>query len=156
MPGDQEDLARRPFVGPAGRLLNQALEQAGIDRDDAYVTNVVKHFKWQTHIRRRLHKTPSLREISACLPWLEAELDVVAPEVLVCLGATAAKALLGADFRVSRQHGQFVPSSLAPYATATGHPSAVLRQRTPKDRDRALAELIDDLTRVREVLQTTA
>lgn len=152
MPGNDEDLAGKPFVGPAGRILDQALEQANIERGDAYVTNVVKHFKWQPHGRRRLHKTPSLRDISACVPWLHAEIEAVRPQVLVCLGATAAKALLGADFRVSRQHGEFVPSNLAPHVTATGHPSAVLRQRSAESREQALAELVNDLKRVQQVL----
>lgn len=152
MPGNDEDLAGRPFVGPAGRLLDDALEQAGIDRGDAYVTNVVKHFKWQARGRRRLHKTPSARDIAACVPWLQAELALVRPQALVCLGATAAKALIGPDFRVSRQHGEFVSSNLAPRVTATGHPSAVLRQRSPEARERAMAELVADLQKVRQAL----
>ncbi|HEX7038441.1 MAG TPA: UdgX family uracil-DNA binding protein [Pseudomonadales bacterium] len=152
MPGNDEDLQGKPFVGPAGRVLDRALENARIDRSDAYVTNVVKHFKWQPQGRRRLHKTPNAREIGACLPWLEAEIGLIRPRVLVCLGATAAKALLGPDFRVSRQHGEPVPSNLAPYVTATAHPSAILRQRTPEAREQAMAELIADLCRVRQVL----
>lgn len=152
MPGNDEDLAGRPFVGPAGRLLDDALEQAGIDRGDAYVTNVVKHFKWQAQGRRRLHKTPSARDIAACVPWLQAELALVRPQALVCLGATAAKALIGPDFRVSRQHGEFVSSNLAPRVTATGHPSAVLRQRSSEARERAMAELVADLQKVRQAL----
>src|SRR5215217_4379361 len=114
-PGDGEDRAGRPFVGPAGRMLDRALEEAGIERDLAYVTNVVKHFKWEPRGKRRIHKTPNAREIEACHPWLEAELDVVQPEVLVCLGATAAKALLGAAVSVTRQRGRFIESSLAPH-----------------------------------------
>jgi uracil-DNA glycosylase len=152
MPGNDEDLQGKPFVGPAGRILDQALDAAHIERGDAYVTNVVKHFKWQPRGRRRLHKTPNLREIAACLPWLEAEIELIRPQVLVCLGATAAKALLGPDFRVSRQHGQFVPSNLAPHVTATGHPSAVLRQRNAEARERAMADLVADLTQVHRVL----
>ena len=154
MPGNDEDLQGKPFVGPAGRILDQALDEAHIERGDAYVTNVVKHFKWQAQGRRRLHKTPNAREIGACLPWLEAEIELIRPQVLVCLGATAAKALLGPDFRVSRQHGQFVPSNWAPRVTATGHPSSVLRQRTPDARERAMAELVADLTTVARVLGT--
>lgn len=152
MPGNDEDLQGKPFVGPAGRVLDRALAHARIHRSDAYVTNVVKHFKWQPQGRRRLHKTPNAREIGACLPWLEAEIELVRPRVLVCLGATAAKALLGPDFRVSRQHGEPVPSNLAAYVTATAHPSAILRQRTPEARERAMAELIADLCRVQQVL----
>jgi uracil-DNA glycosylase len=152
MPGNDEDLQGKPFVGPAGRILDQALDEAQIARSDAYVTNVVKHFKWQPQGRRRLHKTPNAREIGACLPWLEAEIELIRPEVLVCLGATAAKALLGPEFRVSRQHGELLPSNLAPYVTATGHPSAVLRQRSTDARERAMMELVADLKNVQRVL----
>lgn len=148
MPGDQEDRQGKPFVGPAGRLLDDALERAGIERSDAYVTNVVKHFKWEPRGKRRLHRTPSAREIGACVPWLNAEIAVVQPEVMVCLGATAAKALLGPEVRVSKQHGQLIASDLAPYATATLHPSAVLRMRTSEARDQAMRELIADMTQV--------
>src|SRR5690349_14608192 len=118
-PGNDEDLAGKPFVGPAGRLLDEALTEAGIDRADTYVTNVVKHFKWEPKGKRRIHKKPNAREIAACRPWLEAELAVLKPEVLVCLGATAAQTLLGREFRVSQQHGQFVPSPLAKHVAAT-------------------------------------
>jgi uracil-DNA glycosylase family protein len=152
MPGDEEDLTGSPFVGPAGRVLDDALKQAQIDRGDAYVTNVVKHFKWEPRGRRRLHKTPSAREIGACMPWLDAEIDVVRPQVLVCLGATAAKALLGSNFRVSQQRGQFVESDLAPHVTATGHPSAVLRMRDVQARARAMRQLVEDLTKVARML----
>lgn len=145
MPGNDEDLAGRPFVGPAGRVLDRALAAARIDRDDAYVTNVVKHFKWVPRGQRRLHKTPSNREINACLPWLEAEIELIRPRVLVCLGATAAKALLGPDYRVTRQRGRFVPSNLAPRVTATAHPSAVLRMRDADSRARAMEALVEDL-----------
>jgi DNA polymerase len=154
MPGDQEDLAGKPFVGPAGRLLDEALDEAGLLRSDAYVTNVVKHFKWEPRGKRRLHKTPNAREIGACLPWLEAEIEVIQPEVLVCLGATAAKALFGPDFRVSRQHGQLVPSHLAPYATATTHPSAVLRMREQETRAQAMRQLVADLENVERLLNS--
>jgi DNA polymerase len=151
-PGDEEDLAGRPFVGPAGRLLDRALEEAGIPRDDAYVTNVVKHFKWVAKGRRRLHQKPNAREVGACLPWLEAEIEVVKPEVLVCLGATAAQALLGRAFRVSRQRGEFVPSGLAPHVTATVHPSSILRAATEDDRRREMGLFVDDLRKVQDAL----
>jgi DNA polymerase len=150
-PGDEEDLTGRPFVGPAGRLLDRALEEAGIPRDDAYVTNVVKHFKWVAKGRRRLHQKPNAREVGACLPWLEAEIEVVKPEVLVCLGATAAQALLGRAFRVSRQRGEFVASGLAPHVTATVHPSSILRAATEDDRRREMGLFVDDLRKVQDV-----
>jgi uracil-DNA glycosylase family protein len=136
-PGDGEDRAGRPFVGPAGRLLDQALEEAGIDRRLAYVTNVVKHFKFERRGKVRLHKKPNAEQVHACFPWLEAELEVVRPRVLVLLGATAAQALLGGSFRVSRQRGEFVDSELAPRVLATVHPSSILR--APDDQARALA-----------------
>src|SRR3954469_3559333 len=126
-PGNDEDLAGKPFVGPAGKLLDKALVEARINRDEVYVTNVVKHFKWEPKGKRRLHKKPNAREILACRPWLEAELAVLQPEVLICLGATAAQALLGRDFRVSLQRGQFVESPLAHHVMATVHPSSILR-----------------------------
>lgn len=141
-PGDKEDLAGRPFVGPAGRLLDEALEEAGIDRTRAYVTNVVKHFKWQARGKRRIHAKPSWSEIAACSPWLEAELEAVRPDVLVCLGATAAQALLGRQFRVTKERGRPVESDLAPHVLATIHPSAVLRA---DDRDKEFLGLVDDL-----------
>jgi DNA polymerase len=153
MPGNDEDLAGRPFVGPAGRVLDDALAEAAIERTDAYVTNVVKHFKWQARGKRRLHKTPSARDISACLPWLEAELEAVQPRVLLCLGATAAKALLGSDFRITRQRGRHVPSNLAPHVMATAHPSAVLRTPDADARQRAMAALVADLKVVRRALE---
>jgi uracil-DNA glycosylase len=152
-PGHREDLEGHPFVGPAGGILDRALEAAGIDRGKTYVTNVVKHFKWEPRGKVRLHKKPNSKEIAACRPWLEAEIELVKPRVLVALGATAAQALLGAEFRVSREHGRFVPSSLAPYVTATVHPSSILRQRTDEEREQAMASFIDDLRRVREVLE---
>src|SRR6187431_510340 len=123
-PGDQEDLAGHPFVGPAGKLLDKALAQAGIDRTTVYVTNVVKHFKWEPRGKRRIHKKPSASEISACRPWLDAELSVVKPEVVVCLGATAAQALLGKAFRVTKDRGRLMPATFAPRALATVHPSS--------------------------------
>ena len=151
-PGDQEDLAGRPFVGPAGRLLDEALETAGIDRASAYVTNVVKHFKWEARGKRRIHAKPAWSEIAACRPWLDGELQAVRPEVLVCLGATAAQALLGRQFRVTKQRGTWIESDLAEHVTATIHPSAILRQRTDEDRHRELDAFIADLRLVATVL----
>ena len=151
-PGDQEDLAGKPFVGPAGKLLDRALEQAGIDRSAAYVTNVVKHFKWEARGKRRIHAKPSWSEMVACRPWLDAEIAVVEPRVLVCLGATAAQAVIGRDFRVSRQRGELVDSALAPYVTATIHPSAILRQRDDESRRLELEAFVDDLRKVAELL----
>jgi len=151
-PGDQEDKAGRPFVGPAGRLLDEALDAAGIDREAAYVTNVVKHFKWEARGKRRIHAKPSWSEVAACRPWLDGELEAVHPQVLVCLGATAAQALLGRAFRVTRQRGTWVDSDLAPHVTATIHPSAILRQQTDVDRRREMAAFIDDLKVVADVL----
>jgi uracil-DNA glycosylase len=151
-PGDQEDTQGRPFVGPAGRLLEEALEQAGIDRGDAYVTNAVKHFKWEARGTRRIHAKPTWSEQVACRPWLEAELAVVAPRVLVCLGATAAQSLLGKQFRVTKERGRWLDSDLAEHVTATIHPSAVLRQRDSESRRRELAGLVADLTLVASVL----
>jgi uracil-DNA glycosylase family protein len=149
-PGDEEDVAGRPFVGPAGRLLDKALEEAGIDRKLAYVTNVVKHFKWQPRGKRRIHQKPNAAEVAACRPWLDAELALLKPKVLVCLGATAAQALLGRQFRVSKDRGVPVESDLAPVVMATVHPSAVLRS---DDREQELALLIEDLRRVAEALR---
>jgi DNA polymerase len=152
-PGDQEDLKGRPFVGPAGQLLDWALEKAGIDRKEAYVTNVVKHFKWVPRGKRRIHSKPSSMEIKACLPWLEAELEVVRPEVIVLLGATAAQALLGAGFRVTRERGNFVPSNLAPYVMATVHPSSLLRIEDDAERKAAIKEFVNELRQIAKVLQ---
>ena len=151
-PGDQEDLAGRPFVGPAGRLLDEALKTAGIDRASAYVTNVVKHFKWEARGKRRIHAKPAWSEIAACRPWLDGELQAVRPTVLVCLGATAAQALLGRQFRVTKQRGTWIESDLAEHVTATIHPSAILRQRTDEDRHRELDAFIADLRLVATVL----
>src|SRR5947208_11328460 len=144
-PGDREDREGHPFVGPAGRLLDEALEEAGIDRTRAYVTNVVKHFKWQARGKRRIHAKPAWAEIAACRPWLDAELAVVQPKVLVCLGATAAQALLGRAFRVTRQRGEWIESELADRVTATIHPSSILRQRDEESRRSEMAAFIDDL-----------
>ena len=143
-PGDREDREGHPFVGPAGRLLDEALEEADIDRTRAYVTNVVKHFKWQARGKRRIHAKPAWSEIAACRPWLDAELTVVKPEVLVCLGATAAQALLGKSFRVTRERGRPVDSELAPSVLATIHPSAILRADADT-RVRERAAFVDDL-----------
>jgi DNA polymerase len=143
-PGDREDREGKPFVGPAGRLLDQALEDAGIDRRAAYVTNVVKHFKWTARGKRRIHAKPNWGEIAACRPWLEAELAAVKPEILVALGATAAQALFGRDFRVTKQRGTPVETELAPQALATIHPSAILRA-DEADRERELRAFVDDL-----------
>jgi len=151
-PGNEEDLSGKPFVGPAGQLLDRALQAAGIDRADAYVTNVVKHFKWEPQGKRRLHKRPNQGEINACLPWLEAEVAAVKPEVLVCLGATAAQALLGRGFKVSQQRGQVVSSPLAPVTLATVHPSSILRAREAEDRHREMQLLIEDLKVVARLL----
>ena len=146
-PGDQEDLQGKPFVGPAGKLFDKALEDAGIDRSQVYVTNVVKHFKWQAPGKRRIHQKPNWSEIAACRPWLEAELAVVEPRVLVCLGATAAQALLGRDFRVSRQRGELVESDLAENVIATVHPSSILRA-DDDTRELEYRELVRDLEKV--------
>ncbi len=146
-PGDQEDLQGKPFVGPAGKLFDKALEDAGIDRSQVYVTNVVKHFKWQARAKRRIHQKPNWSEIAACRPWLEAELEVVEPRVLVCLGATAAQALLGRDFRVSRQRGELVESDLAEKVIATVHPSSILRA-DDETREADYRELVRDLEKV--------
>lgn len=151
-PGNDEDLAGRPFVGPAGKLLDKALEEAGIDRNSVYVTNTVKHFKWEPKGKRRLHKKPSGREIAACRPWLEAELAVLRPRVLVCLGATAAQALLGKEFRVSQQRGEFIPSPLAPNVIATIHPSAILRAPDDASRHQEMKQFVADLKRVAKAI----
>jgi DNA polymerase len=144
-PGDAEDKEGKPFVGPAGRMLNRALDEAGIDRKEAYVTNVVKHFKWIPKGRLRMHQKPNAREIGACLPWLDAEIELIRPQVIIALGATAAQALLGKQVRVTRDRGRFLPSALAPYATATIHPSSILRAPSKEDRQRALDGFIEDL-----------
>ena len=151
-PGDREDLAGRPFVGPAGRLLDEALAEAGIDRSHAYVTNAVKHFKWQGRGKRRIHQKPTWSESVACRPWLEAELAAVRPRVVVALGATAAQSLLGKDFRVTKQRGEAVDSPLAEHVVATVHPSSILRQRDEEARRVELAAFLDDLRVVAKLL----
>jgi len=151
-PGDQEDIQGRPFVGPAGRILDQGLEEAGIDRSQVYVTNVVKHFNWVAKGKRRIHKKPNAAEMAACRPWLEAELETVRPRLLVCLGATAAQSLLGRDFRVSRDRGKLVESSLAPLVTATVHPSSILRAADDESRRVEMKRFVEDLTHAAEAL----
>ncbi|MDP2308259.1 MAG: UdgX family uracil-DNA binding protein [Pseudomonadota bacterium] len=147
-PGNEEDLTGRPFVGPAGRLLDRALAEVGLDRSEVYLTNVVKHFRSEPRGKRRIHKKPGDEHIEACRPWLEAEIAMVRPAVLVCLGATAAKALLGPEFRVSRERGAFVPSPLAPHVIATVHPSSVLRAPDEGRRRDAYARFVRDLGHV--------
>jgi DNA polymerase len=151
-PGDQEDRTGRPFVGPAGRVLDEALEAAGLERREVYVTNAVKHFKWTPQGKRRLHRTPAARELAACRPWYEAELDAVAPEGIVCLGATAAKFIMGNAFRITRERGQVFERELQPWVVATWHPSAILRAPEKSARDRLRGELVDDLQCARKRL----
>lgn len=157
-PGDREDLTGHPFVGPAGRLLDEALQEAGIDRDKVYVTNAVKHFKWAPDQRgkRRIHKKPRSSEIQACRPWLEAELGVVKPRVLVCLGATAAQSLLGKDFSVSRQRGEPVQSELAAHVMATVHPSSILRAADEESRHEQMKAFVRDLSKVAHFIKAAA
>ncbi|NUR56415.1 MAG: UdgX family uracil-DNA binding protein [Acidobacteria bacterium] len=154
-PGDAEDLAGQPFVGPAGKLLDRALEEAGIDRRLVYVTNVVKHFKWEPRGKRRIHAKPNGAEIAACRPWLETEIALVKPRVLVLLGATAAQALLGRAFKVSQQRGTFVPSPIAPRVTATVHPSSILRAPDDESRREEMKRFVADLKRVATELKRT-
>lgn len=151
-PGNDEDFAGKPFVGPAGKLLDKALVEAGINRHEVYVTNAVKHFKWEPKGKRRIHKKPNAREILACRPWLDAELEVLKPKVVVCLGATAAQALLGKDFRVSQRRGEFVESPLAEYVVATVHPSSILRAPDDETRHAELARLTDELKKIAKVI----
>jgi DNA polymerase len=151
-PGDAEDLAGRPFVGPAGKLLDRALEAAGIDRAAVYVTNVVKHFKWEPRGKRRIHKKPNAGEISACRPWLDAEIQLVRPRAIVCLGATAAQALLGRQFRVTAHRGELIESPLAPMVLATIHPSSLLRAPDAETRRRETERFIDDLRKIARAL----
>jgi len=152
-PGDQEDIAGRPFVGPAGTLLNRALEQAGIDRAAVYVTNVVKHFKWEPRGKRRIHKKPNAAEIGACRPWLETEIALVKPRAIVCLGATAAQALLGRSFKVTAHRREFMASSLAPLVMATVHPSSLLRAPDERTRREETKRFVDDLRTVARALE---
>jgi uracil-DNA glycosylase len=151
-PGDEEDKKGLPFVGPAGRLLDRALEAAGVDRNDLYVTNAVKHFKWQLRGKRRLHKTPAQREVDACRQWLEREIAGVKPDVIVALGATAARSVIGKDFKVSTMRGQFVESAFAPHVFATFHPSALLRLKDEAEREAAFGQLVGDLKLIKKAL----
>jgi uracil-DNA glycosylase family protein len=151
-PGNEEDLSGKPFVGPAGRLLDDALVAAGIDRAHTYVTNVVKHFKWEPRGKRRIHKKPNAHEIAACRLWLEAEISLVKPKVIVCLGATAAQALLGTQFKVTKQRGKFIKSTLTPYIMTTVHPSSILRAPDDETRHDEKRKFIDDLKKVAHVL----
>jgi DNA polymerase len=154
-PGDAEDLSGHPFVGPAGQLLDRALADAGIDRGVVYLTNVVKHFKFETRGKRRIHKKPRASEIGACRPWLDREIALVKPRVIVCLGATAAQALLGSAFKVTRQRGVFVASPLAPQVLATVHPSSILRAPDDAARRREMKQFTDDLRAAARALSST-
>ena len=153
-PGDQEDLAGRPFVGPAGRVLDEALAEVGIPRKEVFVTNAVKHFKWEPRGKRRIHQKPTLGEVKACRPWLETELAIVQPQGIVCLGATAAQSLLGPQFRITRDRGRFFDSEWASWITATVHPSAILRMPDREKREDARELFVEDLRRVAERLRT--
>jgi uracil-DNA glycosylase family protein len=153
-PGDAEDLAGKPFVGPAGRVLDKALGEAGIDRSRVYVTNVVKHFKWEPRGKRRIHKKPNAAEIGACRPWLDTEIQLVKPRAIVCLGATAAQALLGRQFKVTTQRGEFIPSPLAPIVMATVHPSSLLRAPDEETRHRETKLFVEDLRTVARALSS--
>jgi uracil-DNA glycosylase len=152
-PGDKEDLQGRPFVGPAGAVLDKALAAAGIDRKDVYVTNIVKHFKWEARGKRRLHKKPNALEISACRPWLDGEIKVVKPEVVVLLGATAAQGIMGSQFRVTQQRGQWVQSNIAPLVMATVHPSSILRAPGDDSRHEEMRKFVADLKKIAAQLQ---
>jgi len=152
-PGDQEDIQGRPFVGPAGKLLDKTLAECGIDRREVYVTNAVKHFKWEPRGKRRIHKKPNAIEIAACRPWLMAEIEVLKPQVIVCLGATAAQSLLGRQFKVSTQRGKWIPSPLAPYVMATVHPSSLLRAPDEPTRRRETLRFMQDLMAIHEALR---
>ncbi|HUE81350.1 MAG TPA: UdgX family uracil-DNA binding protein [Pyrinomonadaceae bacterium] len=152
-PGNEEDLSGKPFVGPAGRLLDAALQEAGIDRSQTYVTNVVKHFKWEPRGKRRIHKKPNVQEIAACHPWLKAEIALIQPEIIVALGATAARAMLGPQFRVTKQRGEFIESSLAPYLMATVHPSSILRAPDDEARQIEYRRFVADLKKPLPILK---
>jgi uracil-DNA glycosylase family protein len=152
-PGDKEDLSGRPFVGPAGALLDRALEEAGIDRSLVYVTNVVKHFKWEPRGKRRIHKKPNAMEIRACRPWLEAEISTIKPTAIICLGSTAAQAVIGPKFKVSFQRATFVDSHLAPLVTATVHPSSILRAPSDEARHEEMAMFVADLRKIRKEIE---
>ncbi|MGA9586914.1 MAG: UdgX family uracil-DNA binding protein [Terracidiphilus sp.] len=152
-PGDREDIEGRPFVGPAGKLLDKCLEEAGIPRSEVYITNAVKHFKWEPRGKRRLHKKPTPTEVRACRPWLDAEIEALDPKLIVCLGSTASQALLGSDFRVTRERGKPIERHGLPTVIATVHPSSILRARTDEDRHKEKANFIADLKKVPEYLE---
>lgn len=152
-PGDREDLEGHPFIGPAGRLLDECLAEAGIDRSQVYVTNAVKHFKWEPRGKRRIHKKPTMRETKACRPWLEAEMEAVHPKLIVCLGATAAQSLLGSKFRVTEDRGKLIRREGLPPVAATVHPSAILRSRTDEDRHREKLMFTEDLKRIKLLVE---
>lgn len=156
VPGDREDREGKPFVGPAGNLLDKALAEAGIDRREAYLTNAVKHFNWEERGKRRIHKKPRASEIDACRPWLEAEISRLRPEVIVCLGATASQALLGKDFRVTKHRGEFIASTLAPRVTATIHPSAILRAPDEDTRHEEMNRFVEDLKKIAKAISKRA
>lgn len=151
-PGDQEDLAGKPFVGPVGKLLDNALVEAGINRKKVYVTNAVKHFKWEPRGKRRIHKKPNKAEIAACRQWLDAEIEVIRPKAIICLGATAAQALFGRNFRVTQRRGEPLESTLAPFVMATVHPSSILRAPDEETRHAEMKRFIDDLRKVARIV----
>ncbi|MFB3918128.1 MAG: UdgX family uracil-DNA binding protein [Terriglobales bacterium] len=151
-PGDKEDLLGHPFVGPAGRLLDKTLIEAGVDRNQVYVTNVVKHFKWEPRGKRRIHKKPNSLEIAACRPWLDAEIEVVKPHVIVLLGASAAQAVMGSSFKVTQRRGELIPARTAPFIMATVHPSAILRAPGDETRHREIRRFTDDMKKIARVL----
>jgi uracil-DNA glycosylase family protein len=155
-PGDKEDLAGKPFVGPAGAVLDKALAAAGIERDEIYITNAVKHFKWEPRGKRRIHKKPNALEVAACRPWLDAEIELTKPEVVVVMGATAAQALLGKNFKVTQERGKLLESGLAPNVIATVHPSSILRAPDEESRHAEMARFIDDMRVVAEAIQRRA
>jgi DNA polymerase len=152
-PGDKEDLEGRPFVGPAGKIFDNALEAAGINRNEVYVTNAVKHFKWEPRGKRRIHKKPNQLEITACRPWLEAEVCAVKPEIIVCLGATAAQSLLGSSFKVTQRRGEVIPFNLAPFISTTVHPSSILRVPDEGRRRQEMALFIADLKKISDFIR---
>jgi uracil-DNA glycosylase len=155
VPGDKEDTEGKPFVGPSGKLLDAALVEAGIDRTEVYITNAVKHFKWELRGKRRIHKRPNAAEITACRPWLDREIAVVKPRIVVCLGATAAQALLGRDFRVTQHRGEFVKSELAPAMMVTVHPSSILRMPDREEKRKELKRFVNDLKQIQKHLNKT-
>ncbi|HEX5431591.1 MAG TPA: UdgX family uracil-DNA binding protein [Bryobacteraceae bacterium] len=152
-PGDEEDRKGHPFVGPAGRMLDRALEEAGIDRSDVYVSNAIKHFKFEERGKRRIHKKPSSAEITACKPWLEMEVSLIRPKIVVCLGASATRSILGPNYRLTKERGRFVPHAWAPHVTATIHPSAILRAPDSEARHAAYRDFVADLKGVKKVLE---